>query len=276
MKKLRLGVNTKVLIGIMAIMGAVMLIAFKVFEATNSKSRADEESLGILEYVAQINQTRIKTQNLSCLVYENNLDGSKDSSAQYSLVAQELLKDVEELTVLGKNASQTDTSLGQLKKLGGEIPAEFEVKKPKKSSSDEEEVKEEAAAEKFVGDEILLSIESLDTYLENAEKKSQEKLTTKREEAKAKKTSLIWWIAFGTLLCSSMALLTALIVVFFVTKPLVKVTNVIDSISKGNLATSIDGNILGTNDEIGDLARAFDRTMVSLKLAMKKNKKQKR
>ena len=44
------------------------------------------------------------------------------------------------------------------------------------------------------------------------------------------------------------------------------ITGVIEKISKGELTVEIVGK--ERNDEIGALARAFDRTIVSLKLAM--------
>ncbi len=55
---------------------------------------------------------------------------------------------------------------------------------------------------------------------------------------------------------------------YYMTKPINDLTNAIDKISKGNMNVSIKGK--NRKDEIGKLARAFDRTLVSLKLAMKK------
>ncbi len=50
--------------------------------------------------------------------------------------------------------------------------------------------------------------------------------------------------------------------------PINKITRVIDDISHGKFDVAVEGT--DSNDEIGDLARAFDRTLVSLKLAMRK------
>jgi len=52
-----------------------------------------------------------------------------------------------------------------------------------------------------------------------------------------------------------------------ITVPLKSLTKIADDISKGKLDTKIEK--VNTKDEIGDLARAFDRTVVSLKLAMR-------
>jgi len=52
-----------------------------------------------------------------------------------------------------------------------------------------------------------------------------------------------------------------------ISKPLEKLTETIEDISRGKLDVKVEGK--ERNDEIGDLARAFDRTLVSLKLAMK-------
>jgi len=51
--------------------------------------------------------------------------------------------------------------------------------------------------------------------------------------------------------------------------PIYKLTKVVNDISTGQLDSKIDPTMLESADEIGGLARAFDRTIVSLKLAMK-------
>ena len=50
--------------------------------------------------------------------------------------------------------------------------------------------------------------------------------------------------------------------------PIRDLTDVTRAISLGNLRVSIDPETLAAQDEIGDLGRAFDRTVISLKLAM--------
>ncbi len=54
--------------------------------------------------------------------------------------------------------------------------------------------------------------------------------------------------------------------------PIKNLTEVIDEISRGKLDAEIDENIKQSKDETGALARAFERTIVSLKLAMKLKK----
>jgi len=66
-------------------------------------------------------------------------------------------------------------------------------------------------------------------------------------------------------------LLSGLVVSNSITKPLEKLTAVMDDISQGKLDTSIDPKLKGSDDEIGALAGAFDRTLVSLKLAMRQS-----
>ena len=69
------------------------------------------------------------------------------------------------------------------------------------------------------------------------------------------------------------ALLAVLLIVFTVkrlTNHIDSITQVIDDISKGKLDTMIEPELLSRDDEIGELARAFERTIVSLKLAMGK------
>ena len=57
--------------------------------------------------------------------------------------------------------------------------------------------------------------------------------------------------------------------------PLKKMTEIINDISLGKIGQEIDPKLKESKNEIGDLARAFERTMVSLKLAMKKVEKEK-
>jgi methyl-accepting chemotaxis protein len=60
-----------------------------------------------------------------------------------------------------------------------------------------------------------------------------------------------------------------------ISKPIKKLTKNIEDISMGKLDTEIDPKLKESKDEIGNLARAFDRTLVSLKLAMRKKRPEK-
>jgi len=72
-------------------------------------------------------------------------------------------------------------------------------------------------------------------------------------------------------------LLMAVFFAFFIAKsmsnPIVKLTKIADDISRGKMNVKIEE--INSRDEIGDLARAFGRTIVSLKLAMRKQSKPK-
>jgi HAMP domain-containing protein len=82
---------------------------------------------------------------------------------------------------------------------------------------------------------------------------------------KIKELSLIIMV-----ICFLLALGLGLFVTHSISKPIEQITKNIDDISKGRLDIEITGK--ERKDEIGDLARAFERTIVSLKLAMKKAK----
>lgn len=60
-----------------------------------------------------------------------------------------------------------------------------------------------------------------------------------------------------------------LLLTFSIIKPIERITGYIVDISRGELGTEIDPKLKGSRDEVGELASAFDRTIVSLKLAMK-------
>jgi len=70
------------------------------------------------------------------------------------------------------------------------------------------------------------------------------------------------------------SILVAVLVGFFlarsITAPVKNLTDAVNDISKGKLDVKLNNALLDSQDEIGDLARAFDRTVVSLKLAMRK------
>ncbi len=55
-----------------------------------------------------------------------------------------------------------------------------------------------------------------------------------------------------------------------ISHPLNRLQKIINDISRGNLEVTIDPELKQRNDEIGGVAQAFDRTLTSLKLAMKR------
>lgn len=69
-------------------------------------------------------------------------------------------------------------------------------------------------------------------------------------------------------------LLIFLFIEFYFTKraiiaPVKNLISVVNDISRGKLDAKIETSILESSDEIGELARAFDRIVISLKLAMR-------
>ncbi|OGG29485.1 hypothetical protein A3A63_01470 [Candidatus Gottesmanbacteria bacterium RIFCSPLOWO2_01_FULL_46_9] len=94
----------------------------------------------------------------------------------------------------------------------------------------------------------------------DAELKQQEQLTTSVYAIIASIIGLnvLFSMLFGLYYSRKMILI-----------PLQKLTHVVNDISTGKLDAKIDPKLVESKDEIGDLARAFDRTVVSLKLAMR-------
>ncbi len=64
--------------------------------------------------------------------------------------------------------------------------------------------------------------------------------------------------------------IVGLIISNSISKPIVKLKEAADDISKGRTDVEIDPKLKESKDEIGELANSFERTLVSLKLAMKK------
>lgn len=65
------------------------------------------------------------------------------------------------------------------------------------------------------------------------------------------------------------AFAAAILIVRSVFAPIDELTRVVSAISKGDMRSELNPRLKESEDEIGKLARAFDRTLVSLKLAMK-------
>ncbi|MBL4693846.1 HAMP domain-containing protein [Candidatus Gracilibacteria bacterium] len=75
-------------------------------------------------------------------------------------------------------------------------------------------------------------------------------------------------VLFIGLVSLTIVMFIATFVAKSISNPIQNLTKVSDDISRGKLDSVIDKNIANSKDEIGDLARAFDRTVASLKLAM--------
>ncbi|MDD9954579.1 MAG: HAMP domain-containing protein [Candidatus Woesearchaeota archaeon] len=75
-----------------------------------------------------------------------------------------------------------------------------------------------------------------------------------------------------TVFIMSLAVLIGLCISNSISKPIRKLTETIESISTGNLKGTVEKKLLDDESEIGELARSFDRTLVSLKLAMHEQK----
>ncbi len=90
-----------------------------------------------------------------------------------------------------------------------------------------------------------------------------------REDALKPITSLQYSLAATATIIAILIAVIATFLATSITTPIKKLTQTINEISTGNLVAEIDPELKESKDEIGELARAFDRTFVSLKLAMR-------
>lgn len=78
----------------------------------------------------------------------------------------------------------------------------------------------------------------------------------------------------NTFIIMILSVILLIIVGFFlskrISKPIERLTLITTEISKGDFNVAIDEDLKSAKSEIGDLTRAFDRVMVSMKLAIKK------
>jgi methyl-accepting chemotaxis protein len=87
--------------------------------------------------------------------------------------------------------------------------------------------------------------------------------------------NVIWEIYLSILMVIVTSTLVIVVSIFLskkITTPIKKLTKNIEDISMGKLDTEVDQKLKDSKNEIGALARAFDRTLISLKLAMRQIK----
>ncbi len=111
------------------------------------------------------------------------------------------------------------------------------------------------------------------TYANRAERIVDEEGTDMREDINRltgrATTNIIALIVMAILF----TLITGIIIVRSIVGPIKKLTSAIDEISRGNPEAKIGEELKESKDEIGALARAFNRTMVSLKMSMEADPK---
>ena len=118
----------------------------------------------------------------------------------------------------------------------------------------------------FAGDDLLKSHDSLLLIAENEIKE----LKDSADENIIVSRNII---LFSSIFIVILAIVLGLLISHSISKPIEKLTKTIEEISTGKLDVEIGPKLKESKDEIGRLARAFDRTAVSLKLAMRKGKK---
>ncbi|HLG24575.1 MAG TPA: methyl-accepting chemotaxis protein [Candidatus Nanoarchaeia archaeon] len=87
-----------------------------------------------------------------------------------------------------------------------------------------------------------------------------------KESIDSSKRTILLFVAISI----GLAILLGFLISRSISGPISELSNVVESISKGNIETDISQKLKNSKSEIGRLAQAFDRTIVSLKLAMGK------
>ncbi len=83
-------------------------------------------------------------------------------------------------------------------------------------------------------------------------------------------------LLLASLVLIIISILIAVYISYSISKPIGELTGVMDEISKGNLDVEIDPKLKEARGEVGELARAFDRMVISLKMAMRLAKQKNR
>ena len=117
------------------------------------------------------------------------------------------------------------------------------------------------------GNELFEAVFEYSSTAINLEKKHYDELTKQMERLDIINMNVVAPFSFVVVL---LLLVAFLFIQLQVVAPLRKISKSVEEISLGRLDTVIDPRFKEAKNEIGDLARAFERTVVSMKLAMKK------
>lgn len=93
-----------------------------------------------------------------------------------------------------------------------------------------------------------------------------------QDEALAPIKKVRYFTSIMTLFSLLIVSIIGLIISNSISKPIIKLKEAADDISKGRTDVEIDPALMKAKDEIGDLARAYDRTLISLKMSMQEKK----
>ena len=265
MSKPRISVNLKVILGIAGIMVSVAIIGGSVFLATQKGTGAYKQVNKTYVQIDQIKELEFSLQNALANQKYYAASGEQEHLDEYKTEINSIKLNTQKLTQLFSGDNQQQDRLSQISQLAKALPLELQYDSLPESTSSA------VVAQPKNNQANLVETKSQEivSLLGQLTDQAQQSLNSGLDQAVQAESNLLGLIILGTLVCSFMAVVTALIVVVYITKPLIRLTKVIESISKGQLDANIDESILNKNDEIGDLAKAFDRTMVSLKLAMK-------
>lgn len=102
-------------------------------------------------------------------------------------------------------------------------------------------------------------------------KKTLDFVSVERDMILVKATTTVTGVVVAVI---ALSLALSLALSFVISKPIVRLTKVIDDISKGRFESEIDDDLKNDNSEISELARSFNRMIVSLKLAMRETSPQ--
>ena len=174
----------------------------------------------------------------------------------------------------GDTHSTLDSINNDLQRFISVSKESFGLKKKNLTDLSEGKIVEKSDLDKLssLNDQIQKNKETLSNSV-NSLVENNNNLTNQANLEYSKAVSSLYFTVFFVSVLSIILMLSSGYYASYVlvSRPIKSLTEVATAISIGKLDAKIDPKVMESKDEIGTLAKAFDRTMVSLKLAMKFN-----
>ena len=194
------------------------------------------------------------------LINFNRFTAAYDSYASTVKKFSSIINEIENKKS-GRSLTEIEEELPILKKtLSSAIQLNNELKQYSINSSETSKPSDKLFEDVFEGTSISLALE----------KKHYDELAHEMSSLDESNMNILLPFSFISIL---ILLFIIYIIYLRVLNPIQKITKNIEDISLGKFDTEMAGK--ERDDEIGDLARAFERTVISLKLAMRKAGKEK-
>jgi methyl-accepting chemotaxis protein len=261
-------INTKIIIGFLIItflfVAAIFLTVYINLKISSLYSELNEAYVPFTKAAIEITSysKRAEGHLTLFLILNNKADRDKffqriDSLKNEISIIEPLATDSKDIETLNIIKSVTNEIL----RYGNELLEEYDKNPSSFNPKDHEELIRKFYNTTSVVREKGVNLSSIQSY------SIANKASIIEKDVKNIQYILLIFIMFAMCLSMGLGLFTSK----SISTSIKKLTNNVEDISMGKLDVEVDPKLKESKDEIGALARAFDRTIVSLKLAMKQS-----